>query len=165
MRMSRGTTMLAGLVVLGVMVGVPGALAAQEPQVGEPQAVELTDELLERFVGVYPAVVNLVQDAQTQIATAADEEAAQAVQVDVQRRIQEVLFEGEVSVEEYEAVVHALNEDDELRARVEEMLIEEEAEQEAAEDWIDDQADAEEEGVIDTEQIIEDEDVEQPDLG
>lgn len=117
----------------GLILAAPGAVDAQDPvpqdPIPQPQAtVEVTEELLERFVAVYPAVVEVAQTAQAELATVQNAEEAQAIQAEAQRSITAVLDDGDVSVSEYEAVVMRLNEDEEMRAEVEEMLLEQQAE-------------------------------------
>lgn len=108
---------------MAASLGVPAAADAQDPAppVQERQ-IEVTDELLGRFVAVYPAVVNVAQAAQNQLATAENAEAAQKIQADAQMRVGEILEEGEITPLEYEAVVTRLNDDPELMAKFEEML-------------------------------------------
>jgi hypothetical protein len=91
------------------------AAAAQEP-------VEVTQELLERFVEVYPEVTEIAEGAQVAMATVQSAEEAQAIQAEAQQRIASVLEEAEVSAAEYEAVVLRLNEDEELRAEFERLM-------------------------------------------
>lgn len=123
MRQVRFLTALA--VAGGLFFVAPGSASAQEqavpPQQQQP-AVEVTDELIDRFVAVYPAVVEVAQVAQTELATAETPEEAQSIQADAQTRITAVLEEGDVTVVEYEAVVTQLNSDPELLAEVQERL-------------------------------------------
>lgn len=109
--------------VVAAMVAAPMAAEAQEPAPPVQEAqIEVTEELLERFVAVYPAVVNVAQTAQNQLATAETAEEAQTIQADAQTRVAELLDEGEVTPEEYEAVVVQLNDDPALMAEFEQML-------------------------------------------
>lgn len=121
MRNVRFLTALA--VAGGLFFAAPDAGVAQDPAVPEQQeAVEVTDELVDRFVAVYPAVVEVAQVAQNELATAETPEEAQAIQAEAQTRITAVLEEGDLTVMEYEAVVTRLNEDPELLAEVQERL-------------------------------------------
>jgi len=102
-------------------------LQAQDPQppAQTPTAqeqVEVTDELLERFVDVYPQVLEASQRAQAELATATDPEAAQAIQARAEETIMTVLDEEEMSPAEYQAVVSTLRDDEELRERFMSML-------------------------------------------
>lgn len=116
-----GALALAGVIGLGLPAGV----AAQEQVPAQQPAVEVTDELLERFVAVYPEVVNVAQVAQTQLAAVETPEEAQEIQAEAQAQITAVIQEGDLSPEEYEAVVMELNNDPERRAQFEAMLAEE----------------------------------------
>lgn len=115
--------MAAMAVAGGLVFGAPEAGVAQEPAVPQERAVEVTDELVDRFVAVYPAVVEVAQVAQMELATAETPEAAQAIQAEAQTQIATVLEEGDVTVVEYEAVVTRLNDDPELLAEVQERLV------------------------------------------
>lgn len=121
--MSKVRFMAAMAVAGGLVFGAPEAGVAQEPAVPQERAVEVTDELVDRFVAVYPAVVEVAQVAQMELATAETPEAAQAIQAEAQTQIATVLEEGDVTVVEYEAVVTRLNDDPELLAEVQERLV------------------------------------------
>lgn len=123
----KGVRILTALAVAGgFMVMAPDAVTAQQPVPQEQQAVEVTDELIEQFVAIYPSVVEVGQEMQAELATAQTAEEAQAMQADAQERITAVLEEGDMTVVEYEAVVTRLNNDPELLAEVQEMLAEDE---------------------------------------
>lgn len=126
MKFARVLTAIAAAGMLAV--AMPTDSAAQEPVPQEQEVIEVTDELLDRFVAVYPAVVEVAQAAQVELATAETAEEAQAIQADAQTRVTTVLEEGEMSVLEYEAVVTRLNEDPELMAEIQERLEEEQPE-------------------------------------
>lgn len=119
-----GALALAGTLGLAIPAGV----AAQEQMPPQQPAVEVTDELMERFVAVYPEVVNVAEAAQTQLAAVETPEQAQEIQADAQAQITTVLEDGGVSTEEYEAVVMELNNDPELREDFEARLAEEQGE-------------------------------------
>lgn len=121
MKTTRILTMLAFAAVASV--AVPIAADAQDPVPPvQEEPIEVTDELLERFVGVYPAVVSVAQAAQAELAAVETAEEAQAIQADAQERVVDILEEGEVTPAEYEAVVARLNDDPVLMAQFEEML-------------------------------------------
>jgi len=118
-----GRLLTALMAAGGLFFAAPDGAMAQEQAVPQPQqAVEVTDELVDRFVAVYPAVVEVAQVAQSELATAETPEEAQAIQAEAQTRIIAVLEEGGVTVAEYEAVVMRLNADPELLAEVQERL-------------------------------------------
>lgn len=112
----------AFLVAMALVLAGAGHAEAQQPQMPQQQEIEVTDELLERFVGVYPDMYEINQSVEQELATVSDPAEAQAVQARAQARMIETLEEGEISVPEYEAVVQALNTDEELRAQFEEMI-------------------------------------------
>lgn len=124
MKLTRVVTAMAAAGMLAL--GAPMDATAQAPVPQEQEAIEITDELLDRFVAVYPAVVEVAQAAQVELASAETAEEAQAIQADAQTRVTGALEEGDMSVEEYEAVVTRLNDDPELMAEIQERLEEQE---------------------------------------
>jgi hypothetical protein len=114
---------LTAFMMVGVLgFAAAGQVEAQEVQPEAHQQIEVTTEVLERFVEVYPEVMGIAQAAQTELATAESPEAAQRIQEQAQQQIAATLEEAEFSMAEYEAVVAVLNEDEELRAEFEAML-------------------------------------------
>ncbi|MFP4623095.1 MAG: DUF4168 domain-containing protein [Gemmatimonadota bacterium] len=123
MRFTRSTLMAALLTALFV---APATVEAQEQVPPAQEAtIEVTDELLERFVVVYPEIMEVAQSMQAQLAEAESAEAAQEIQAQAQARMEQALEESEVTPAEYEAVVQKLNQDPALMAKFEEMLEEE----------------------------------------
>lgn len=108
----------------GLALATPDAAMAQQPVPQEQEAVEVTEELLDRFVAVYPSIVEIAQGVQTELAVTESAEEAQAIQADAQAEITTILDEGDMTVVEYEAVVTRLNDDPELMAEVEARLME-----------------------------------------
>lgn len=105
----------------GLMFAIPAQGTAQEVPVPQEQ-VEVTDELVDRFVAVYPAVVEVAQTAQAELSTADTPEQAHAIQVEAQEQMTVILDEGDLTAEQYEAVVTRLNDDPALLAEVQERL-------------------------------------------
>lgn len=127
--MRYGRTLAAITLVAGLGFAATPAVHAQEVPPAEQATVEVTPELLDRFVEVYPDVMAIAQTAQVELSTAETAEDAQAIQLEAQQEIAATLEEADFTVEEYEAIVAALNEDEELRAdferRLEERMLEE----------------------------------------
>lgn len=122
-------TLAIGLSLVG------GTAHAQDPQAPPrapiaQQQVEVTDSLLERFVNVYPQVLEASQQAQAQLATTTDPEQAQAVRAQAEQTIMQTLAEEGMSAGEYQALVYALRDDEALRERFMAMLQEEQAQAE-----------------------------------
>jgi hypothetical protein len=109
---------LAAAVGLGAVTGVE----AQEVPAPAQPATEVTPELLERFVEVYPDIMVIAQSAQIEAATAETEESLQAIEAEAREQIAATLEEAEFTVDEYEAIVARLNEDEALRAEFERLL-------------------------------------------
>lgn len=119
--------MMAVAVVGTAALALPDAAMAQQPVIPEEQEmIEVTDELLERFVAVYPVVVGVAQAAQNELATAETPADAQAIQAEAQQRVAELLEKGDLTAPEYEAVVTTLNNDPEMLEKFEAMLEEQE---------------------------------------
>lgn len=119
MRYARFLT--AAVVAGGLFFVAPSEGMAQEVPVPQEQ-VEVTDELVDRFVAVYPAVVEVAQVTQAELATAETPEQAQAIQLEAQEEMTVILEEGDLTVPQYEAVVTRLNDDPALLAEVQERL-------------------------------------------
>ena len=116
-------SVFAAALLAACALSAPAVVEAQQSAPPtEQDPVDVTGELLERFVGVYPAVVNVARATQNQMSAAETAEEAQAIQADAQTRIAEILEQGEVTPREYEAVVSRLNDDPAMMARFEEML-------------------------------------------
>jgi hypothetical protein len=120
--MRYGRVLTAFMMVAALGFAAAGQVEAQEVHPEAHQQVEVTTEVLERFVEVYPEVMGIAQAAQVELATAESPEAAQRIQAQAQQEIAATLEAAEFSVAEYEAVVAVLNEDEELRAEFEAML-------------------------------------------
>lgn len=108
----------------GLALATPDAAVAQEAVPQQQETVEVTEDLLDRFVAVYPSVVQVAQAVQGELANAETAEEAQAIQADAQAQITTILDDGDLTVAEYEAVVMRLNDDPELMAEVEARLME-----------------------------------------
>lgn len=109
---------------VGVGLTLTAPVSAQEtPQQQEP--VEVTDALLEDFVEIYPTVVEVSQEAQTEMSGASSAEEAQEIQAEANEAITTILEEADMTFQEYDAVIRAINDDPALmqqfRALVEEI--------------------------------------------
>jgi hypothetical protein len=121
----RVATILGVMVALsGVAMATPATVVAQEVVPEEQAPVEVTEELLDRFVEVYPSIMEIAQSVQAELSQAETAEEAQGIQAEAQTTIAAVLDEGDMTVREYEAVVEKLREDPELMAEVEARLVE-----------------------------------------
>jgi hypothetical protein len=120
MRITRMLTATTMALALGL--GLATVATAQEASAPEMTSVEITAELLERFVAVYPTVIEIAQAAQAEMRATESADAARSIQDGAQRRILAVLQEGDLTAMEYDAVVQRLNEDEELRAEFQRLL-------------------------------------------
>jgi uncharacterized protein YggE len=120
MRNGRTAAAFAMAAIMGL--GLATSAAAQESALPAQEPIEVTAELLERFVAVYPAVLEIATSAQAELQAAETAERAQEIEAAAQQRIVQALTEAEVTLREYEAVVTRLNEDEELRAEFERLL-------------------------------------------
>ena len=118
-RMDGMRTKLLGLTmaaVLGIGLAVPAAAVAQEtPPPQEP--VEVTDELMERFVTIYPTVVEISREAQAELSETEDQSEARQIQAEANERIMGTLEEADLTSGQYQAVIQAVNEDPERMAQ------------------------------------------------
>ena len=124
--LSRSFIPAALTVAIALSCNADALMGQQPPAPSQPpaaqQQVEVTDELLERFVTVYPRVLEASQQAQAELATADDPAQAQAIQARAEDTIMAVLAEEEMSTAEYQTVVYVLRDDEALRARFMQML-------------------------------------------
>jgi uncharacterized protein YggE len=120
MRNGRTAAAFAMAAIMGL--GLATSAAAQESALPAQEPIEVTAELLERFVAVYPAVLEIATSAQAELQAAETAERAQEIEAAAQQRIVQALTEAEVTLREYEAVVTRLNEDEDLRAEFERLL-------------------------------------------
>jgi len=87
-----------------------------------PEVVQPTDEQLERYIDASRKVASVAQEYQPQLEQASDEAARQEI---LQQADQEMVAAVEAdgfSVEEYNGISLAIQQDDELRGRVESMI-------------------------------------------
>ncbi len=112
-------TKLLGLTltaVFGLAVAMPDSAVAQEaPPQQEP--VEVTDELLERVVTIYPTVVEISREAQTELSETEDQGEARQIRAEANERIMGALEEADLTARQYDAVVRAVEADPERTAQ------------------------------------------------
>src|SRR5690606_25576838 len=93
--MRYGRTLAAITLVAGLGFAATPAVHAQEVPPAEQATVEVTPELLDRFVEVYPDVMAIAQTAQVELSTAETAEDAQAIQLEAQQEIAATLEEAD----------------------------------------------------------------------
>lgn len=128
--MSRNT-LLAALLGLGLASG----LQAQEAPATEAQpsaesalpalpeaATNFSDEDLQRFVDVQPELQSVRMDYASRLEQAEDADAAAQLQEEAGQEMVAVLEENEMDVDIYNQIAMAIQQDETLRTRLEQML-------------------------------------------
>jgi len=99
-----------------------GGAADQAPAPAEAttQATALTDETIDTFVDAFVAVQEIREDFTERLHSASDEAEAQAMQQEAQEKMMQAVEESGMSVQEYNGVAMALQNDPELMQQVQE---------------------------------------------
>jgi hypothetical protein len=99
-----------------------GGAADQAPAPAEAttQATALTDETIDTFVDAFVAVQEIREDFTERLHSASDEAEAQAMQQEAQEKMMQAVEESGMSVQEYNEVAMALQNDPELMQQVQE---------------------------------------------
>lgn len=108
--------------VAALAIALPAAGSAQEmPPAPEP-VTDLDDDELEQFAEIYLEVTQIGQEMEMELATVQDPEEAQAIQLEAQEQMAEVLEAHEMDEERYRRIALTVNQDEELRQRLIEVL-------------------------------------------
>ncbi|NLJ62018.1 MAG: DUF4168 domain-containing protein, partial [Alcaligenaceae bacterium] len=87
-----------------------------------PEVVQPTDEELERYIGAAQKVAAVAQEYQPQLEQASDDAARQQIMQEADEKMVAAVEEDGLSVEEYNGISLAIQQDAELRNKVEQML-------------------------------------------
>lgn len=104
-----------------VMAAPQQAQAEQEQMMQQQQSVELTDAMLEKFVAAMSSVQEISSKYSEQFQSAEDAEQAQEIQRKAQEEMVAAVNDSGLSPQEYNAIVQRVQQDEELRARLQEM--------------------------------------------
>src|SRR5690625_201153 len=117
---------LSTAVLFAVTLGTASALSyAQSTPPAAPAAPEVvqpTDEELERYIGAAQKVAAVAQEYQPQLEQASDDAARQQIMQEADEKMVAAVEEDGFSVEEYNGISLAIQQDAELRNKVEQML-------------------------------------------
>ncbi len=112
-------------IALAAMFAAGGTALAQyegggQPGFGEttPATAALTDQTIDTFVDAFVAVQDIREDFTERLHGASDEAEAQALQAEAQEKMLRAVEESGMSVQEYNEVALALQNDPELMQRV-----------------------------------------------
>ncbi|AGA34826.1 putative conserved secreted protein [Thioalkalivibrio nitratireducens DSM 14787] len=124
----RKTTLTLALTSLFALGGTAlaqdygGAGAAPPPAYGEttPGSAALTEQTVDTFVDAFIAVQQIREDFAERLQSASDEHEAQTMQQEAQHEMMRAVEESGMSVQEYNEVAIALQDDPELMQQVQE---------------------------------------------
>lgn len=97
------------------------AQAEQQQMAQQQQSIELTDGMLENFVTAMGSVQQISAKYSEQFQNAEDAEQAQEIQRKAQEEMVAAVNDSGLSPQEYNAIVQRVQQDEELRARLQEM--------------------------------------------
>ncbi|PHR65641.1 MAG: hypothetical protein COA51_05035 [Idiomarina sp.] len=101
--------------------GQAQAQAQQEQMMQQQQDIELTDGMLESFVVAMNNVQEISNKYSERFQSAEDAEEAQEIQRKAQEEMVAAVNDSGLSPQEYNAIVQRVQQDEELRARLQEM--------------------------------------------
>ena len=103
-----------------------GGGAGQAPAFGEqtPATAAMTEQTVDAFVDAFVAVQEIREDFSERLQSATDEAEAQAMQQEAQEQMIQAVEESGMSVQEYNEVAMALQNDPELMQQVQEKAAE-----------------------------------------
>ncbi|HLS21571.1 MAG TPA: DUF4168 domain-containing protein [Paenalcaligenes sp.] len=117
---------LSTAVLFAVTLGTASALSYAQPTPpaapAAPEVVQPTDEELERYIGAAQKVAAVAQEYQPQLEQASDDAARQQIMQEADEKMVAAVEEDGLSVEEYNGISLAIQQDTELRNKVEQML-------------------------------------------
>jgi hypothetical protein len=110
----------------GTAVAQSNEGAGQAPAFGEstPATAALTEQTVDTFVGAFVAVQEIREDFTERLESASDQAEAQALQQEAQEKMMQAVEASGMSVQEYNEVALALQNDPELLQRVQERAAE-----------------------------------------
>lgn len=97
------------------------AQAEQQQMAQQQQAIEVTDGMLEKFVTAMGNVQEISAKYSEQFQNAEDAEQAQEIQRKAQEEMVTAVNDSGLSPQEYNAIVQRVQQDEELRSRLQEM--------------------------------------------
>ncbi len=120
------TTLAAALLALGL--AGPTAAQDQAPQAA-PQAEDITDQQLDQFAEAALAVNQIGRKYASELQAAEDEAAAQEIRAQAQEEMMQAVQDEGLSVEQYNAIYAAAENDQEINSAIQALLQEKQQEQ------------------------------------
>lgn len=122
MRKTMTALAIAALFSGSAAMAAPQQAGAEQQQMAQQQqAIELTDGMLENFVVAMGSVQEISAKYSEQFQNAEDAEQAQEIQRKAQEEMVAAVNDSGLSPEEYNAIVQRVQQDEELRTRLQEM--------------------------------------------
>jgi len=115
------TTLFASASVVNATAVAQQQGQAQEQMMQQQQNVEITEGMLESFVVAMSNVQKISNKYSEQFQSAEDAEQAQEIQRKAQEEMVAAVNDSGLSPQEYNAIVQRVQQDEELRARLQEM--------------------------------------------
>ncbi|KFZ31004.1 hypothetical protein IDSA_08005 [Pseudidiomarina salinarum] len=120
---------LTALAIAAAFAGSSVAMAAPAPQqaaqnqqmAAQQQNIEITDSMLEKFLAAMNAVQKISSKYAEEFQNAQDAEQAQSIQQQAQEEMIGAVNDSGLSPQEYNAIVQRVQQDEELRTRLEAM--------------------------------------------
>ncbi|WP_339880183.1 DUF4168 domain-containing protein [Pseudidiomarina gelatinasegens] len=118
---------MTALAIAALFSGSAAMAAPQEGQsqqqqmMQQQQSIELTDTMLEQFVTAMSNVQEISNKYSEQFQSAEDAEQAQEIQRKAQEEMVAAVNDSGLSPQEYNTIVQRIQQDEELRARLQEM--------------------------------------------
>ncbi|RUO66463.1 protein of unknown function [Pseudidiomarina planktonica] len=101
-------------------IAAPAPQQAQQAQMQQGQDVQvISDAMLEKFADAMSEVRNISNKYAEEFQSAEDAEQAQSIQQQAQQEMVEAVNDSGLSPEEYNTIVQRVQQDEELRARLE----------------------------------------------
>lgn len=104
-----------------VMAAPQEGQSQQQQMMQQQQSIELTDTMLEQFVTAMSNVQEISNKYSEQFQSAEDAEQAQEIQRKAQEEMVAAVNDSGLSPQEYNTIVQRIQQDEELRARLQEM--------------------------------------------
>jgi hypothetical protein len=120
------TIALAALFAAGGTALAQNSDGGAQPSFGEstPTTTVLTDETIDTFVDAFVAVQDIREDYTERLHSTSEEDEAQALQQEAQEKMMRAVESAGLSVQEYNEVAIALQDDPELMQRVQKKAME-----------------------------------------
>ena len=94
----------------------------QQQQPPEQEPIDVSDEQLDQFVEAQEAIMGIQEDFSARLENVEDPEEAQAIQAEANDEMTAAVEETGMSIEEYNEIAMAIQTDEELRNRLNEMM-------------------------------------------